>query len=47
MYASHNILNALNLHLLPVERADVVKGHLSGLNFLCKAEIANILFYNN
>ncbi|KAG1895256.1 uncharacterized protein F5891DRAFT_1194311 [Suillus fuscotomentosus] len=38
---SHNIFNTLNLHLSPVERADVVKGHLSRLNFLHKAEIVD------
>ncbi|KAG1900887.1 uncharacterized protein F5891DRAFT_979790 [Suillus fuscotomentosus] len=38
---SHNILNTLNLPLPPVEMANVVKGHLSRLNFLHKAEIVD------
>ncbi|KAG2144094.1 uncharacterized protein EDB93DRAFT_1105007 [Suillus bovinus] len=40
-YASHNILNALNLRLPPAERANVVQGYLSGLNFLHKVEMVD------
>jgi hypothetical protein len=42
-YASHNVLDALNLRLPPVERAGVVQGYLSsGLNFLHKIEIVSV-----
>lgn len=42
-HATHNIQDALHLHLPPVERAIAVKAHLSGLEFLHKVKIVSTL----